>query len=172
MSDRGKQFLFLFAALILVGGGGSSACRQSKKSGAGKTTAPDFSLTSLQGETVRLSDFRGRVVILDFWAIRCPPCRVQIPILEKLFEKYSHQKVMILGISVDRDPRLNQFAQYYKINYPVLLPDGKVDRDFGGIQYIPTLFIIDPEGEIYKKYLGPQQELERDIQTLLKKFET
>lgn len=170
MGNRGRQFLFLTLLLALLSGAIGPGCRRGNAGSAEKKAAPGFSLKSLNGKTIRLSDYRGKVVILDFWAIRCPPCRMQIPILVKLFQKYSHQGVMILGISVDRDQGLNQFTKKNNINYPILLPDGKVDKDYGGIQYIPTLFIIDPAGKIYKKYLGaqPLNTLERDIQTLLK----
>lgn len=138
---------------------------------SGLKTAPDFALKSLEGETIKLSDYRGKVVILDFWATWCPPCRMGIPDFTQLFREYSGRGTVILGVSVDRngDKILPPFVKQYKINYPILLSDGKVEKAYGDIAAIPTTFVIDRKGEIYRRYVGyqPKSTFEKDINSLL-----
>lgn len=138
---------------------------------AGKK-APDFSLTSISGETVSLSDSDGKVRIVDFWATWCPPCRKGIPEFVELYDQYKDQGLEIIGISVDQDGAevVKPFAKKMKMNYPVLLDDGEVSKAYGGIRAIPTAFVINQQGEIVKKYVGyrPKDVFEADIQNLLK----
>ena len=134
-------------------------------------TAPDFNLKKFDGGMAKLSDYRGKVVILDFWATWCPPCIKEIPDFVELQKEYGDKGLAILGISLDQNPKqaLPAFIKKYKVNYPILLTDGKVDKAFGGVTGIPTTFVIDRKGEIYKQYVGfrPQQIFETDIKTLL-----
>ena len=134
-------------------------------------TAPDFNLKDLEGGEVKLSDYRGKVVILDFWATWCPPCIKGIPDFVELQKEYGDKGLAILGISLDQNPKqvLPKFIKKYKVNYPILLTDGKVDKAYGGVTGIPTTFVIDRKGETYKQYVGfrPQKVFETDIKTLL-----
>ncbi|MFH1038629.1 MAG: TlpA disulfide reductase family protein [PVC group bacterium] len=134
--------------------------------------APDFDLEKLGGGRIRLADYRGKIVIIDFWATWCPPCRKEIPDFVELYKEYAGKGVEILGISLDQKPRgvLPPFVEKYKINYPILLTDGKVDRAYGGVTGIPTTFVIDREGRVYKQYVGfrPREVFEEDITALLK----
>lgn len=125
------------------------------------STAPDFALTDLAGNKISLKQFRGNIILLDFWATWCPPCRISIPELVNMQEKYRDRGVVILGISVD-DPQMYDdnylfaFKTHFKINYKILRGNGKVARDyFGAVKIaLPTLFVIDREGKIVDKHVG------------------
>ena len=137
---------------------------------AGKP-APDFTLQDLNGEQVRLSDFKGKIVILNFWATWCPPCIREIPDFIELYEQYNDKGLEILGISLDQAgiSVVKSFAQKNKINYPVMMNEGRIDQAYGGITSIPTTFIIDPAGNIRKTYTGLREKavFEADIKELL-----
>jgi len=134
--------------------------------------APNFSLQSLNGGIIRLSDFKGKVIILDFWATWCPPCRAEIPHFVELYKRYKNKGFQMLGVALDNsmDP-VENFKEEYNVNYPLLIPNREVVKDYGPIAYIPTTFIISPEGYIYKKYIGynPESTFESDLKTLLKR---
>ena len=133
--------------------------------------APSFTLQDLNGKQVSLSDFKGKVVILDFWATWCPPCVKEIPHFVELYEQYKGQEFTIVGISVDRQgvSVVKPFVQKYQVNYPILMTDGQVDKAYGGITSIPTTFVIDSAGNIRHKYIGYRDKavFETDIKALL-----
>ncbi|NIM02993.1 redoxin domain-containing protein [bacterium] len=118
--------------------------------------APDFTLPDLEGNSLTLSDFKGKVIILNFWATWCPPCREEIPDFVELYEEYKDEGLVIIGVNLDRgDSRtVKQFSKNYKINYPIVTGNVSVTQDYGGIRGIPTTFIIDRKGNIKEKYLG------------------
>ncbi len=118
--------------------------------------APDFTLPDLEGNSLTLSDFKGRVIMLNFWATWCPPCRKEIPDFVELYEKYKDEGLLIIGVSLDKgDSRtVKQFSKNYKINYPIVLGNVNVTQDYGGIRGIPTTFVIDRKADIKKKYVG------------------
>jgi len=147
----------------------------STTSTTGGKTAPAFTLQDLNGKNVTLADFRGKVVILDFWATWCPPCIKEIPDFIELYEQYKDKGFAMLGISLDQEgiSVVKSFAQKVKINYPIMMTDGRVDKAYGGITNIPTTFVIDPAGNIQKKYVGYIEKavFEADIKALLPKTE-
>jgi len=122
----------------------------------GGRPAPSFSLKDLTGNMVSLSDFKGKVVILDFWATWCPPCALEIPHFVTLQEQYWAMGFTVLGVAVSSGDAgmVNSFARKYRINYPILMADGQVQKAFGGIRSIPTTFIIDAEGNMRYRYIG------------------
>lgn len=135
--------------------------------------AADFALKTLEGKTVKLSDFKGKIVIIDFWATWCPPCRKGVPDLVDLQKTYS-KDLVIIGISLDQDKTikdLKPFIQNYGINYPVVLGDAKVVQDYGGVNAIPTSFIVDQKGFIIDTHVGlvPKSVYEDKIKKLLGK---
>ena len=141
------------------------------KSEMGNNAAPDFTLYTLDGEEVRLSDYLGKVVILDFWATWCAPCRKGIPDLISIQNEYKDELVVI-GISLDQpatQDKLVPFIESYGINYPVVLGNIEVSDAYGNIQAIPTSFIIDQEGNIINKHIGliPKSILAEEINSLL-----
>jgi len=119
------------------------------------TGTPDFSLLSVDGKTVKLSDYKGKIVIVDFWATWCGPCRKGIPDLIEIQKEFKDD-VVVIGISLDRDTKQDvpKFVKNYGINYSIVYGDGKVDRNFGGIEAIPTAFVIDRKGNIVDKHVG------------------
>jgi cytochrome c biogenesis protein CcmG/thiol:disulfide interchange protein DsbE len=130
--------------------------------------APAFSLLDLNGSKVSLSDFKGKVVILDFWATWCPPCVKEIPHFIELYKEYKDQGLAIIGISVDRQGVgiVKAFNQKFKINYPIVMTDSQVVKAYGNITGIPTTFVIDPTGKIRRMYVGYRDKavFEADIQ--------
>jgi len=161
-----KKFLLVFVGLLLIN---LTACENKRietpeNNGDGselefqkadKKKAPDFSLASVDGKTVKLSDFKNKIVIVDFWATWCPPCRKGIPDLIEIQKEYKND-VVVIGISLDRDTKKDvpKFVKDYGINYPVVYGDGKVDKNFGGVQAIPTAFVIDKNGYIVDTHVG------------------
>lgn len=134
--------------------------------------APDFALKSVDGKTVKLSDYKGKVVIIDFWATWCPPCRKGIPDLISIQKEFK-KNVVIIGISLDADKTLKDvpgFVKEYNINYPIVYGDDKVVADYGGIQGIPTAFVIDKNGNLVDKHVGlvPKETYVKKIKELLK----
>ena len=133
--------------------------------------APDFTLYTLDGDEVKLSDYLGKVVILDFWATWCSPCRKGIPDLISIQDEYKDDLVVI-GISFDKPGTQDQlipFIESYGINYPIVLGNIEVSAAYGNIQAIPTSFIIDQEGNIINKHIGlvPKSTLIEEINLLL-----
>ncbi len=133
--------------------------------------APGWELTDLDGKIVHSTDFKGNVVVLDFWATWCPPCRAEIPGFIALQKKYAALGLAVVGVSVDEAglKTVKAFAQKNGINYPVVLTDSKIAEAYGGVDGLPTTFIIDRSGHIVKQHLGftEQAEIEKEIAPLL-----
>lgn len=148
----------------------SSASLESEKN-VSYPKAPDFSLQNLNGNKVKLSDYSGKLVFVNFWATWCPPCRAEIPGFIKMYDKYKDQGLEIIGISTDRDGKelVKEFVQKNKVNYTVLMFDMDVITAYGGITGIPTTFIVNQKGEIVNKFVGfPGDEaFEKEIKTWL-----
>lgn len=131
-----------------------------------------FTVKDMNGGEVRLSDFKGKAILLNYWATWCGPCRVEIPAFVELFDKYKDQGFVILGVSTDDDPEtLRGYAKELKMNYPVL-----VGRDseplleaFGPVWGLPTSYFIARDGSVCGKHMGPatKEEFEREIKALL-----
>ena len=146
-----------------------SACSEGSAIEIGKK-APDFSLADIDGKTVSLSAFNGKVVILDFFASWCPPCRQEIPDFVKLEKTYGGKGFAMIGVALVNAGEAKEFAGKMGINYPVLVDDGKASEIYGPIRSIPTTFIIDKLGNIVKMYIGfrPKEIFEKEIQELLR----
>jgi thiol-disulfide isomerase/thioredoxin len=134
-------------------------------------TAPAWELKDTEGKLVKSSDFVGKVVILDFWATWCPPCKAEIPGFVELQKKYGDKGLVIVGVSLDEQGPdvVKPFMQQFGMNYPVVMGDEKILEDFGGVQAIPTTFIIDKSGKIVTKHVGfaPKETFEKEITPLL-----
>lgn len=139
---------------------------------AAKQPAPAWELKDVNGKPVQSADFKGKVVILDFWATWCPPCRQEIPGFISLQKKYGKDGLTVVGVALDAEGAkvVAPFIKKNGINYPIVLGDDKVTRAFGGIEAIPTTFIIDREGNIVSKHVGfvPEATFEKEIKPLLK----
>lgn len=131
-----------------------------------------FVLPELEGGEVNFADLEGKVVLLNFWATWCGPCKVEIPGFVELQEKYRDDGVVFLGLSVDDTvEKLRPFAAEYQINYPVLIGDGHddVQEAFGPIWGIPVTVVIGRDGQICRTHMGlaTKEQVERDIRALL-----
>ena len=125
---------------------------------AGDAANLDFTLKDMNGADVHLADFRGRPVILNFWATWCGPCKAEIPALVALAERYKSRHLTVLGVSVDDTPEdLRQFAAEYKMNYPVLVGQGHdtFKDTYDALRVVPVTWFIRADGTIYRKHQGP-----------------
>jgi peroxiredoxin len=132
--------------------------------------APDFSLADLNGQPLKLSTYRGKVVLLDFWATWCVPCREEIPHFIDFQNKYGPQGLQVIGISMDDSPDpVRDFYQHYKMNYPVVMGDAKTGELYGGVLGLPIAFVIGTDGKINAKHIGATDlsVLEKEIVKLL-----
>lgn len=132
--------------------------------------APDFKLMQFDGPELELNSFRGKVVVVDFWATWCVPCREEIPHLVQLQQKYADRGLQIIGVSIDdsADP-VRGFYKQFGMNYPVVMGTAKTGEDYGGVLGLPITFFIGRDGKIYAKKIGAQSAavLEGEIQKLL-----
>jgi cytochrome c biogenesis protein CcmG/thiol:disulfide interchange protein DsbE len=135
--------------------------------------APDFMLDDLHHQTQRLSDYRGSVVLLNFWATWCPPCRIEMPTLQAVYDKLASQGLVVLGLNwtqVDDAQQVQPYSEGLGITFPILLdPDGHVADSIYPIQGLPTSVIIDRDGVVQQISVGPlpADKLEKQLQALL-----
>lgn len=144
--------------------------------------APAFTLEDIAGKKVSLADYRGKAVMLNFWATWCGPCNIEIPWLIDLRQKYAAQGFEILGVSsdeldlndkaklADEKKAIQQFVERKKMNYPILLDGDSISKPYGGVDALPSSFFIDPSGVIVATTTGltSKDELEANIQKALK----
>ncbi|MDR0485573.1 MAG: TlpA family protein disulfide reductase [Elusimicrobiota bacterium] len=131
--------------------------------------APEFSLQDLDGKTVKLSDFKGKTVFIDFWAIWCPPCRESIPAVAELHKKTSNNPaIVVISINLgDKKSKILDFMKSRRLNYPILLDEkSAVARDYQ-ISAIPSFIIIGKDGNLLKRYTGFFQGISREWEKTL-----
>jgi peroxiredoxin len=118
--------------------------------------APDFTLQSLDGKTVHLSDFRGKGVLLNFWATWCQPCKIEMPWFAELQRQYGPQGLQILGVAMDDagPEEIGKFAHDLGVNYPILVGQEAVGNAYGGVQFLPATFYIGRDGKVLDKVFG------------------
>jgi cytochrome c biogenesis protein CcmG, thiol:disulfide interchange protein DsbE len=124
--------------------------------GAGTDPAPDFTVETLEGDTVRLADLRGQVVLVNFWATWCPPCRIEMPGFQRVWEDYGDQGFVIVGLSVDQGVRSDvvRWVENRGLTFPIAFAPGAVARSYGGASTLPTSILIDREGRIAHRVQG------------------
>ncbi|HEX2852709.1 MAG TPA: TlpA disulfide reductase family protein [Opitutaceae bacterium] len=161
-----KLHLFL-AAFVLI-----AASLVVRADPVSPVAAPAWTLKDLDGKAVSFEQFKGKVVVIDFWATWCGPCRMEIPGYVELQKKYAKDGLVIIGISLDeKGPKVvKDFAAKLGVSYQMVMADNKIVEAFGGIEAIPTTFIIDRTGKIRDRKVGaePTADYEKRIVALLK----
>lgn len=159
-----NKLIMVIVLLAALGG----CTRQEKTSVI--SAAPDFTLKDLGGKAVHLAELKGKVVLVEFWATWCPPCRESIPGMERLHKAYQAKGLVVLGVSMDTSglDEIRSFAKDFGISYPVLMADEEVAAKYM-VRAIPVVYIVNKEGMIARQYLGGAEEgdLEKDIKALL-----
>lgn len=169
---RNVLFALALSGLLL------SSCTPAKQNAASKVkqdgdrkAAPDFSLKDVNGATVRLSDYRGKIVLLNFWATWCGPCKIEIPWFVEFEQRYKDQGFAVVGISMDDGgwEVVRPFLSRMGVNYRTLMGSEMVAQLYGGVNSLPTSFLIDREGRIASAHLGlvSKSVYENEINELL-----
>ncbi|HKV46990.1 MAG TPA: TlpA disulfide reductase family protein [Candidatus Acidoferrales bacterium] len=181
MNSTTARFIFGCAAVFLVGLFANASAQVSQITSAkDRTRAPALSLLNAQGKQVRLSDYRGKVVLLDFWATDCGGCRIEIPEYVQIQAAYKNKGLAVVGVSMDimyEDlnsakeawDRVNPFAEQQKVNYPILMGDARTPELYG-INSLPATYLLDRSGRIAASYVGvlvDKGNVEKNIDLLL-----
>jgi len=155
--------LMLFAARFVA--------RQPTQGNMHGTTAPDFALQALEGRTVKLSDYRGKAVLLNFWATWCQPCKIEMSWFTELDKQYGPQGLVIIGVTMDdaSPEEISTFAKKVGVHYTIVLGKEKTGEDFGGVPFLPATFYIDRDGKIVERVFGlkSRSEIEDNIKRAL-----
>jgi peroxiredoxin len=166
-----RRLAFVLAALALSAYATAPWAARQEPSLIGKA-APAFALKDITGKPLKLADYRGKVVLLDFWATWCVPCRVEIPHFVELQKQYASRGFTMIGISMDDEPGLVlPFAKKHGMNYPVVVGDAALGEKYGGILGLPVAFVIDRNGIIRERYDGvtSAETFEKAVVALLAK---
>jgi len=126
------------------------------KSEKERKATPDFALKDVTGATVKLSDYKGKVVLLNFWATWCGPCKIEIPWFMDFQKTYKDREFAVIGVSMDEDgwDAVKPYIEQHKLNYRVVVGNNEVSQLFGSIDSLPTTLVIDREGRIASMHLG------------------
>ncbi len=177
MIDRKWIAMLVIAAAALLSGCSSNQTAEAKPKTSAQHSddrkiAPDFTLTDAAGKEVKLSDYRGKVVLLNFWATWCGPCTLEIPWFVEFEQEYKSKGFEVIGVSMDEEgwKAIKPYIAERKINYRILLGNDSVTQLYGGVDSLPTTFIIDRDGKFaFAPHVGlaAKNEYLREIQDLL-----
>ncbi|HIE53784.1 MAG TPA: TlpA family protein disulfide reductase, partial [Chromatiaceae bacterium] len=124
----------------------------------GKPQAPQFELTDIDGRIYRLSDYRGKVLIVNFWATWCPPCREEMPSMERAWQEIKDQQMVMIAINVGEDEdAVFQFTASYPVTFPLLLDQDSEVAGAWGVRGLPTTYVVDPQGRIVYRAIGGRE---------------
>ena len=161
---KNPLILFFIAAIVAAMlFAGIRMARHNRANGSAKgqligNLAPDFELPALDGKNLKLSDLRGKAVLLNFWATYCGPCKIEMPWFVELQKEYGPQGFQIVGVAMD-DASLEDIAKFAKemgVNYPILLGKESVGQSYGGVSVLPTTFFLDRDGKLIAREFGLQ----------------
>lgn len=163
--------LSLLAVMIACSQQPIAAGESSVKPAGDRNEAPDFTLTDSDGQAVTLSEYRGQVVLLNFWATWCPPCKIEIPWFTEFERQYKDQGFSVLGVSLDEGgwEDVRNYIERAELNYRVVMGTEEVAMLYGGVEALPQTFLIDREGRIGTVHVGlvSKGEYQRDLNELL-----
>lgn len=166
-------FLALAGAIIWSAGSYSPVtAKAAVKPEKDRKAAPEFALKDVNGQTVHVADYKGKVVLLDFWATWCAPCKIEIPWFMEFEQQLKDRGFAVLGVSMDEDgwTAVKPYLQALKVNYRVVLGTEQVGNLYGGVDSLPTTFLIDRQGKIASIHVGlsrSKEEFRNDIVQLL-----
>lgn len=161
---RGITVGIILSSLFLIANG----CVKKERKATIGNPAPEFTLTDLTGKKVRLSDYSEKVVLIDFWATWCPPCKESIPFLESLYQRYKERGFVVIGISLDEETEIvERFKKRFKITYPILMGEEKTKKDYR-ITGLPEMFILERNGNLRYHHLGFNKSLKDKIDKEIK----
>ncbi|MDA3903764.1 MAG: TlpA disulfide reductase family protein [Desulfuromusa sp.] len=148
--------VFLLTVFLLASCDNSTSVQPVSPGGLVGKVAPDFTLTDMQGQQVSISQFRGKVVILNFWATWCPPCREEMPSMEKLYRDHQDQGLVMLAVNVEENGKglVSKFLQKTPYSFPILLDSENTAQNAYGVFRLPESFIIDRNGIVVEKIIG------------------
>ena len=171
-----RTSIFLIAIALCLAAG---ACNKKENASTAlpsaqiSAVAPDFTLADISGKNVALTDFRGKVVLLEFWATWCPPCKASVPAMVALHNKYGQKGFSVIGVSIDTDSdaleKIRQFAASNNISYPVLLANNATPKAYDVVS-IPTSFLIGKDGKIVDIFRGYSEEFDKNISAQVEKL--
>jgi thiol-disulfide isomerase/thioredoxin len=167
----------LFAACALAAAIVLSSCaapsQEAPKVAAKGKVAPDFTLKDIHGQPVKLSDFNGKVVLLNFWATWCGPCKLEIPWFMEFEQKYKDKGFAVIGVAMDDEgwEVVKPYLERQKVNYRVVVGNDKVSDAYGGVDSLPTTFVLDRQGKVVSTHVGlvRRSEYSDEIEGLLGK---
>ena len=160
-----NPFVPLFIAIIVAAMlfAGIQVAHKNRKDGPAKgqlmgNLAPDFELPNLEGKNLKLSDLRGKAVLLNFWATYCGPCKIEMPWFVELQKEYGPQGFQIVGVAMDdaSTEEIAKFAKEMGVNYPILLGKESTGQSYGGVSVLPTTFFVDRDGKLIAREFGLQ----------------
>lgn len=161
----------LLALAVACNSSKSAKVEVERSSTQDRKPAPEFSLKDADGRPVRLSDYRGQVVMLNFWATWCGPCKIEIPWFVDFQRKNKDRGFAVIGVSMDEEgwDAVKPFVSSMGVNYRIVLGDDSVAQAYGGVEALPTTFLIDREGNIASVHVGlaPKSDFENGIEQLL-----
>jgi cytochrome c biogenesis protein CcmG/thiol:disulfide interchange protein DsbE len=173
LSARALAASVLLAGLCLTGCNTSSEpkSKASVKPNSDRKAAPEFSLKDVDGRSVSLAEYKGKVVLLNFWATWCGPCKIEIPWFTEFEQKYKDRGFAVIGVAMDDDgwEAVKPYLGQAKINYRVVLGNDSVATLYGGVDSLPTSFVLDQDGKIASTHVGlvSKSDYENEISHLL-----
>jgi peroxiredoxin len=155
------SLLFVIGGYTIVGG----LFAEKDKTPQEGDQAPDFSLSSLEGGIVSLSDFEGKAVMLNFWGTFCEPCVKEMPLIQQYYEQYQDQNLVVLGVNLDEpEVTVRGFVDELDLTFPIVLDKNIVRKQYG-VSHYPTTIFINGQGEIIKKFVGEMKE--KDLKPII-----